>query len=221
MTTVLFIHGLESGPRGAKARSLESAGFKVVALQMPSNRRAILSDPFTWLPVLAGIIALALSTRGGVLFVAVTAVLLVLSSPAMRVAITRRMWKRSLDVQREALKANPDIDVVMGSSFGGAVALELLACGEWKGPTVLLCPAHRLLAERAKLPPSKLPEPLPAKVLVVHGTRDETVPLEHSRELVEGTDARFIEVDDMHRLAATTPEQFKAWIDSVHSTDAV
>jgi pimeloyl-ACP methyl ester carboxylesterase len=181
---------------------------------MPSNRRAILGDPFTWLPVLAGVVALALASRGGLLYLAVTVVLLVLSVSSMRVSIARRMWKRSLEVQRAALKAN-DIDVVLGSSFGGAVALELLARGDWKGPTVLLCPAHRLLAGRAKLPPSRLPQPLAAPVLVVHGTRDETVPLEHSRELVDGTDAKFIEVDDTHRLAATTPEQFKAWIDSV------
>jgi hypothetical protein len=33
-------------------------------------------------------------------------------------------------------------DIVVGSSWGGAVALELVAKGSWTGPTLLLAPAH-------------------------------------------------------------------------------
>lgn len=47
--------------------------------------------------------------------------------------------------QREALHAfRPD--VVIGSSFGGAMAQLLLARGQWAGPTLLLAPAGQLVA---------------------------------------------------------------------------
>ncbi len=53
------------------------------------------------------------------------------------------------DVQLHALeRAEPGFDVVVGSSFRRC-ALELLQRGAWRGPTVLLCPAHERVAERA------------------------------------------------------------------------
>ncbi|PZR06390.1 MAG: hypothetical protein DI536_30435 [Archangium gephyra] len=212
MTTVLFIHGLESGPRGHKARALADAGFEVVAVQMPSSRSAILKDPVTQLALLSALVVLISAAFAGLVWFAATLVLLALSATPFRVAVTRRMWRRSVDVQRAALRSHA-IDVVLGSSFGGAVALELLARGDWKGRTVLLCPAHRLVAQRARIAPSRLPEQ--ADVLVVHGTRDETVPLTHSRALVENTAAKLIEVDDTHRLFDTaTADNLKAWINA-------
>ncbi|MGV3622425.1 MAG: hypothetical protein ACO1OB_16525 [Archangium sp.] len=208
MTTVLFIHGLESGPRGHKARALAEAGFDVVAVQMPSSRSAMLKDPLTQLSLTSALVVLISSAFAGFVWCAATLVLLALSFRPWRAAVTRRMWRRSLDVQREALKTNA-IDVVLGSSFGGAVALELLAGGDWKGRTVLLCPAHRLVAQRANITAPSLPQE--ADVLIVHGTRDETVPLQHSRDL----GGRLVEVDDTHRLIDTaTPENLKAWINA-------
>jgi pimeloyl-ACP methyl ester carboxylesterase len=120
-------------------------------------------------------------------------------------------------VQRRALE-RASIDVVVGSSFGGAVALELLQSGRWNGPTVLLCPAHERVAHRAKrpAPPSlaSLDPSLAARVLVVHGAQDTIVPIEHSRRLVAGSRARLIEVDDDHPLTATSSgEQLRAWIE--------
>lgn len=214
--TVLFVHGLESGPTGPKARTLQAAGFDVVSVQMPSSRREWVRDPITWLPFIAALVAVALSMTRGLVPTLATVVLVALSAPAMRVALTRRMWNRSLALQREQLRTHA-IDVVVGSSFGGAVALELLARGDWSGPTVLLCPAHRLLAARARLTPSELPKELRAKVLVVHGRADETVPLEHSRALVDGrSDVTMVEVDDDHRLTAnSTPERFREWVGAV------
>lgn len=212
MTTVLFIHGLESGPRGHKARALADAGFDVVAVQMPSNRGAVLRDVATWAPLLSSVVALLVAALAGLVWFLGTLVLLALSARPFRAAVTRRLWKRSLDVQRAALKANA-IDVVVGSSFGGAVALELLARGDWQGRTVLLCPAHRLVAQRGHFAPTSLPKD--ADVTVVHGTRDETVPLAHSHQLVAGTRAKLVEVDDTHRLAAAaTPENLKVWINA-------
>ena len=87
-------------------------------------------------------------------------------------------------------------DVVVGSSFGGLVAVQLLASGAWRGPTLLLAQASFRLD-----PDASLPEGVP--VLLVHGTRDEVIPVEHSRRLATtGTPklVRYVEVDDTHRL---------------------
>ena len=46
-------------------------------------------------------------------------------------------------VQRDALAACDHPDVLVASSWGGAVALKLLADGSFSGPSVLLCPAYR------------------------------------------------------------------------------
>jgi predicted esterase YcpF (UPF0227 family) len=46
----------------------------------------------------------------------------------------------AIATQEAALAASAP-DVLVGSSFGGAIAVDLLARGVWRGPTVLLAPA--------------------------------------------------------------------------------
>lgn len=90
-------------------------------------------------------------------------------------------------------------DVLVGSSFGGGVAVALLQRGLWRGPTLLLAQA----ALRQDLPP-RLPEGV--RVWLVHGLRDDIVPPEDSRILARsGTRGlvRLFEVDDDHPLSAT------------------
>ncbi|HBP23783.1 MAG TPA: hypothetical protein DEA08_39155 [Planctomycetes bacterium] len=89
-------------------------------------------------------------------------------------------------------------DVVVGSSFGGAVVLQLLIEGAWRGPTLLLAQAALKLDDEARLP-----DDLP--VLLVHGRGDEVVPVEHSRTLAATSSrAKLLEVDDEHRLIELT-----------------
>lgn len=217
MKTVLFVHGLESGPKGHKPRALADAGFHVVAMQMPCGQRSVARDPV----VLAGAAlylgaATVATARWGVRGLAVSLVTAAIARPVARRAITRRIFDRSVAVQLRALASYP-IDVVVGSSFGGAIALELLRLGAWSGPTILLCPAHRLVAGRAGVPfepPASLADP--SRVLIVHGRRDEVVPIDHSRALAETLGVALVEVDDDHRLGATaTSEGLKGWIERV------
>lgn len=217
MLRVLFIHGLESGPTGQKVRTLRSAGFEVVSLQMPCGRRGIQRDPALWIGaglVIAAIVAAGMVGGWWVAGVAIAAALLML--PLARAALIRRMLQRSVAVQQQAL-ATHQIDVVVGSSFGGAVGLALLQHNLWSGPTVLLCPAHQLVAQRARLPVppglATLPALISAHVVVVHGRQDDIVPIAHSQTLVAGSSSTFVIVDDDHRLTATATEaNFKAWI---------
>lgn len=141
---VQFIHGLESSPRGAKAR--------------------LLAEHFC----------------------------------ARTPAMNTRDFAACVEVQAAALRSFCP-DVLVGSSFGGAVAVELLRKGLWRGPTLLLAQAAVKRDPRARLP-----EGVP--VWLVHGRHDDIVDPEGSRALAQTGTAhlvRLIEVDDDHPLHAT------------------
>lgn len=164
--------------------------------------------------LLASVIALGFSLGAGAGLVAVAAV--ALGTPRLKSAWFERAFERSIAVQVAMLHAHP-IDVIVGSSFGGAVSLALIQRGKWNGPAVLLCPAHRLVAKagRVATPPPlvALPASGSRRVVVVHGAADETVPFDDSEALVAGSAAPFIRVDDNHRLSQTaTPENLRSWV---------
>jgi hypothetical protein len=95
---------------------------------------------------------------------------------------------------RKIAEFNPD--ALVGSSFGGAVVLALLASAAWRGPTVLLAPAQRHYPVAETLPEH-------VATIIVHGTRDTVVSIAGSRALAQtGSPAlvKLIEVDDEHRL---------------------
>ena len=215
--TVLFLHGLESGPQGRKARYLSQAGFTVVSHQMPCGRHHLARDPVAILAASSAATLLVGSTfRKGLLGFTIAACGLAGAAPFAMSRVMRSVLRRSIAVQTHALATHP-IDVVVGSSFGGAVALDLLFCGAWSGSTVLLCPAHERVAQRAWLPvpPSlaSLPESVQSRIVVVHGRGDETVPVTHSEKLVAQSRAKLVLVEDDHRLSATaTPEGLASWI---------
>ena len=87
-------------------------------------------------------------------------------------------------------------DVLVGSSFGGAVALAILVRGLYRAPTVLLCPAWSHYGVPGRIPDG-------ARVVIVHGLRDEIVPIDDSRRLAKTGTPGFVDlvtVDDEHRL---------------------
>lgn len=116
---------------------------------------------------------------------------------ALTPAMDTADFEGCVTLQAETLRSF-EPHVLVGSSFGGAVVVELLARGLWRGPTLLLAQA----AVRRN-PHARLPEDV--TVWLVHGARDEIVAPEDSRRLAAtGSDARarLIEVDDDHRLQA-------------------
>lgn len=216
MTRVMYVHGLESGPTGKKAKLLAEAGFDVTAVLMPCSQKYALRDPLIAVWAIVSITAVLTGARSSWLHALAAVVVAFGAFFPVKALVTRRVLERSVEVQRRHLEvARPD--VVLGSSFGGAVSLELLRRGFWRGTTVLLCPAHERVTERGwqRRHPglAGVPEDVVANVLVVHGTNDETVPVEHSRRLVAGTRARLITVDDDHRLSASaTAENLASWV---------
>eukprot|EP01006_Ploeotia_vitrea_P026354 TRINITY_DN59341_c0_g1_i1.p1 TRINITY_DN59341_c0_g1~~TRINITY_DN59341_c0_g1_i1.p1 ORF type:complete len:206 (+),score=27.04 TRINITY_DN59341_c0_g1_i1:177-794(+) len=131
--------------------------------------------------------------------------------------IVKTMLANSLKAQKVALTTFKP-DVVVGSSWGGGVVLHLLDQGLWNGPTVLVAPAHRLMARR-------MGEQRQLRligrngVVVVHGTHDATVPIQHSKDLISSADGdvatTFIEVDDQHPVNVSgTPQAWADWIET-------
>jgi predicted esterase len=87
-------------------------------------------------------------------------------------------------------------DVLVGSSFGGAVVLAMLQRGHYRAATVLLCPADRHFGVEARIPEG-------VRAVIAHGSRDELVPVDDSRALAAtGTPGLvdLVVVDDEHRL---------------------
>lgn len=131
-------------------------------------------------------------------------------------AMDTRDFEASLEVQAEALRAfRPD--VLVGSSFGAALAVELLARDLWRGPTLLLAQAAVRMLESPRLPEG-------VAVWLVHGTRDELIDPEESRALARsGTPdlVRLIEVDDDHPLRACVADgRLIEWVRDLASADA-
>jgi len=88
-------------------------------------------------------------------------------------------------------------DVLVGSSFGGAVAVALLERGLYRGPTLLLAQAAVLYRPAARLPQG-------VRVLLVHAPQDEVVPFAGSRQLAATGSPGLVELlerEDDHALS--------------------
>ncbi|HKA14646.1 MAG TPA: YqiA/YcfP family alpha/beta fold hydrolase [Myxococcota bacterium] len=123
-------------------------------------------------------------------------------------AMNTRDFAASVDVQAAVVREFAP-RVLVGSSYGGAVAVELLQRGVWRGPTLLLAQAALRIGLPAALPPG-------VTVWLVHGTRDEIIDPEDSRVLARSGSperVRLIEVDDAHSLHTTVEDgRLLAWV---------
>jgi dienelactone hydrolase len=226
--TVLFLHGLESGPNGSKARALAAVGYRVVAPALPSRRGLLVRDPA--LPAAAVLGALAAASPallGAPLALAIGLALLIgLAAARLTFAwLLRRQLDSCFAIAARAAADLPPGAVVVGSSNGGGLAARLLDEGRWAGPAVLLCPAQDKVARLTLRRPARLGHLTPAsqaRVRVVHGDADDVVPLAHSRALVAGTAAGLEVVPGGdHRLGGVaTPEALRRWVEAASAATA-
>jgi len=126
-------------------------------------------------------------------------------------AMNTRDFEASVAVQVATLREF-DPHVLVGSSYGGAIAVALLQRGEWRGPTLLLAQAALRRGQ-----PVWLPEDV--TIWLVHGTRDEIIAAEDSRLLARsGTPGRvrLLEIDDVHALHTTVEDgRLVAWVEAL------
>jgi pimeloyl-ACP methyl ester carboxylesterase len=105
--------------------------------------------------------------------------------------------------------------VLVGSSFGGAVAVEILRRGAWRGRTLLLAQAAFKHGSRAQLPTQ-------TPVWIVHGTQDTIVDPVDSRRLAQTGSpelVRLIEVEDDHPLHASVADgRLVEWVEALART---
>ncbi len=99
---------------------------------------------------------------------------------------------------RERIRQEPKPQILVGSSFGGAVLLKLMDEGTWRGPALFLACAGVGLTPIRALPQG-------SRALFVHCPQDDTVPVHGSRLLARtgGDDVHLLEVsegNDPHRL---------------------
>jgi hypothetical protein len=105
--------------------------------------------------------------------------------------------------QAEYDKHRPD--VIVGSSRGGAVAMNIDAGST---PLVLLCPAWRRWGTAMTVKPG---------TIILHSESDDVIPIADSEELARNSNASLIEVGNDHRLA--DPEPLEAMVRACESKD--
>ena len=108
----------------------------------------------------------------------------------------------ALQAHRDILTSKTEYNdvVLVGSSMGGYVATVLANRFPVRG-LFLMAPA--LYMKDFSVQDYK---PMTTRCVVVHGTKDEIVPVENSRRFCKSTGATLLEVEDDHRLHASIPE---------------
>lgn len=182
---VLFMHGLESGPGGSKERWL-SKHFDVHCVDMNvgvlgarkchSPAQAVLACSTC---ILAGVAWSLYCKVPPTIVCAAAATAAIVLPPLLARLHMRVAFHACVDAQRHAL-ALYQPDLVVGSSWGGAVALRCIELQLWAGPTLLLAPA---VAGRGWWAIAwghlafLLPREAAKQCIVVHGADDQVVAL--------------------------------------------
>jgi pimeloyl-ACP methyl ester carboxylesterase len=169
--TILFAHGLESGPIGRKSQALVDAGYEVLA---PDCR------------------GLDLAAR------------------------VERLVEALVTTKASGGAPPP---LLVGSSFGGIAGLVAALVAAERGATVrglVLCAPALMLPP----PPGTVERlgPPPARTILVHGIRDEIIPIDVSRRFAAEHGAELREVDDDHGLGHAGLPVILAAVRELHET---
>jgi predicted esterase len=197
--TVVYLHGLESGPNGSKARYIQRhfPGSLVPDLQMSawdfSKKNSAVRKFANLQASLDGCTAEAMSS--------------------IRAAEA---------AERAAGRGNRKM-MIVGSSWGGMVAIDCLRKGLKPEAMVLLAPAlaakgfYGMFWPKVEVADALLDNMSPHSVLVLHGTDDDTCPIDASRDFAAKfcTSVKLLELQGGdHRLNAalgiTAPGEFGA-----------
>lgn len=114
-------------------------------------------------------------------------------------SMNTRDFESCVDVHARALEVfRPNL--LVGSSFGGAVAVALLMRGLYQGPTLLLAQAAVRYFPEAALPDG-------TRVTLVHARADEVIPFADSERLARTGTPGLVQLlprDDDHALSQLT-----------------
>lgn len=203
---VLFIHGLEAGINGEKGvylrktfkncicPDLQVSKFKVYLKN--SFLRNMLTNPY-FLGVTSSFIMISylLFTKFGLFPTIIIGLLTLIPIATLsRKHLIRTAVKKSLEnnieiAYSQIVKHEPK--VLIGSSWGGSVVLNLIQRGLWNGHTILIAPAFYNVNkvvynnEKDKIKEFRLSEHknLNGKIIIYHSIDDEVIPYEDSEYL--------------------------------------
>jgi hypothetical protein len=220
-TKVLFIHGLEGHPQGSKVLAMRAQGFRVHCADMKMSKfnllkrnsilRSLLRLPEVRLGALG---ALALPILGAKFDMFWPAMGLCAGGTIAMASVSQRFMGRAcmesleacVELNRRAI-AGFRPDVIVGSSWGGAVASELVRRRHWRGPVVFLAPAYVKVLAAGGAPDTleRLEElrRLSARqpMVILHDRKDDVIPFEHSEVLARGSSIQLKSVNaGGHRL---------------------
>ncbi len=220
------MHGLESGARGRKTALLEKIlpSASLVSVQMPCGRtvrQLIKHDPTLAATASLGAMFLVGTClyAGGLSFVFVMLILLFLMREKLLALVARRMFRRCIEVQRKVVSS---LDLTqktlfVGSSFGGAVLVELLMQGllPENARILLFAPAHELVCKYSQLS-SSVRRIEKSSILIYHGTEDKVVSIEHSRRLAVALGAELIELEgENHQMDKSCRKYMQVWVEKI------
>jgi len=211
---ILFVHGLESRANGSKTILLREQGFDVRAHDMHMgvlqlsrtnsvSRMALrLPEVQVVLGALTATLALTRSKEGALIASMMGASRYALRKDIVFGRALGNSFAACVEIQRAALlQEQPDI--VVGSSWGGAVVVELMRRGDWNGPTILLAPAvHRVCTKTRRGDSRDIARQLRGKRIVIfHDPTDDVVPFVDSEVLASEGEFELRSVDGGgHRL---------------------
>lgn len=211
---ILFIHGLESRANGSKTVALREQNLDVRAHDMHmgvyqlNRTNSVLRNALRLkeLPLaLAATTLLGLRGRkSALLAVTLGAAWLKLRKDFILARSLAKSFEACVEIQQEAIRLEQP-DIILGSSWGGAIAVELMRRGHWNGATILLAPAvHRVwnkIGPGEDVAIARQLKDRGAKTIIFHDPSDATVPFEDSVKLAQEANFELRAVDGGgHRL---------------------
>jgi hypothetical protein len=193
---ILFVHGLESHAQGSKTILLREQGFDVRAhdmhmgvMQLAQKNSVVrmalrLPEVQIVFGALATTLSLARSKQGLMLASTIGALWYATRRDIAMGKALANSFAACVEIQRAALLEDQP-DIVVGSSWGGAVVVELMRQGVWNGKTVLLAPAvHRVCMKTKQGDSREIARQLRGKrIIIFHDPTDDVVPFADSEVL--------------------------------------
>ena len=207
---ILYLHGLESGPNGVKVGTLRAhfgeEGLHCEDMHMSvldvTRRNSVLRNVIRGqAPILGGGLFVGLvgwaagwftSRRYALYGVFLYALYFLIFKRRIIAAALSASLEASIEAQAKAIEMHSP-DILVGSSFGGAVVIQLLHRKIWSGPSIAMCPAHHKITRIMREVPAEglgLSSPL----LLLHGDKDAVVPLADSIALGEANDLASVRI---------------------------
>eukprot|EP01084_Bolivina_argentea_P082204 148847_1 len=209
-TKILYIHGFESGPDGIKATALRKhftvygEQQKVGAFKFNKNSilMNIIKQQFLHICGIIGSIVgcyyyfnkqsnpnkYAYTSLVGILCLST----LFIQTKSILSKALKSTFESAIEIQKQAIiKYNPDL--IIGSSFGGAVTIELIRRQKWNKPTILLAPGYTKVMSYIHYNVSDISNALylmklntysnNKNILIIHGDKDTAIELKDSQKI--------------------------------------